>query len=93
MNNRAWISLGFEILVTRPQIYSSVIKLSKSKLGYLVAKHSASAIAAQIKEEFPEALVITRETRMNFGIYLSLSRRRPSELTVEDFLNYFFDNN
>ena len=91
MNNCAWISLGFEILVTSPLIYLSVIKLSKSKLGYLVAKHSSELIATQIKEEFPDALVIKRETRSNFGIYISLSGIRPSELNLEDFLHFFFD--
>ena len=90
MNDCAWTRLGFEILVTRPLIYLSVIKLSKSKLGYLVAKHSADIIAAQILEEFPEALIIKSETRKRFGIYISLSRTRPSEISLESFLNYYF---
>ena len=93
MNNRAWINLGLEILVTRPPISSAVIKLKKDKLGYLVAKHSCDLIAEQIKEEFPDALVIKRETRKNFGIYLSITGTRPSELCVDDFLRYYFDTN
>ena len=93
MNNSAWINLGLEILVTRPPISSAVIKLKKDKLGYLVAKHSCDLIAEQIKEEFPDALVIKRETRKNFGIYLSITNTRPLELCVEEFLRYYFNTN
>ena len=86
MNLEDWAAAGLEIRVTRPLLASAVVKLNKNKLGFLVAKHSSQIISRQLKEEFPEARIIKRETRKTFAIFITLGTN-PNHLQLADFFN------
>ena len=83
---RDWAAAGLEIHVTWPLLASAVVKLNKAKLCFLIAKHSSQIIARQLKDEYPEARIIRRETRKSFAIFVTLGTN-PAHLNLADFFD------
>ena len=74
------------IRIRLPLLASAVVKLNKAKLGFLIAKHTSQIITRQLKDEYPEARIIRRETQKNFAIFITLGTN-PAHLNLADFFD------